>query len=161
MKIAAYPAMACISIGLFIANLFGYERCIEVSDHSIEIGLEKPNKTTRAWDSNLYKRGNLFLAGYANPIKPRADYDTSLENPDTIEHVEGEPYDDTDAETDTDGAHVQLISSSRYREYMRQDLISQLLTPQEQWKLIAYIVGALGVLMLINVVISLAAAGAF
>ena len=95
----------------------------------------------------------MFVSGYANPIKPTVNDNSELENHDTVnidESNEGEPEPDK---------NVSVIASSRFRTYMKQDLISQLLTPQEQWKLIAYAVGVLAVLMFFNVFVSMSAAG--
>jgi hypothetical protein len=139
-------------------ELLGYQLVVELSEHSIEIDLERPDKNKRAWDSSLYKSGNVFLDGYANPIKPTVKANDELENHDeaTITEGEGELPEGEREDPDTSAA---VIASSRFRTYMKQDLISQLLTPNEQWKLLAYAVGALGLVMLINVFISMSAAG--
>jgi hypothetical protein len=138
-------------------ELLGYQLAVEVSDHSIDIQLEKPNHEQRAWDTNLYSDGNLFVEGYANPIKPRVEYNEDLENPDTIDVEDGDPDEHTqDFESER---HVELISSPRYRDYMRQDLISQILTPDTRWKLLAYAVGVVAFLVVVNVMVSLSAAG--
>ena len=161
--IIGVPANWLLRKGRNLGNRLGYELAVDVSDHSIEIQMVRPNKDKRAWDHNLYTRGNLFCQGYANPIKPKVHYNQTLDDPDTVDVVMGDggvELDEEIAEKD-DGPHIELISSPRYRDYMRQDLISQLLTPQEQWKLLAYAVGALALVMLINLVVSLSAAGAF
>jgi len=125
-----------------------------------------PQTDTVAWDADHFKYGCVFAEGYANPIKPIVDYNEDLEEPDTIELAED--ADKRQAAADGGGEeggevveanHVELISSPRYRDYMRQDLISQLLNPREQWKLIAYGVIALAILMVLNVALSAAAAG--
>lgn len=136
-------------------ELVGYELVVELSEHSIEIELERPDKEKRAWDPSLYKSGNVFLSGYANPIKPQVRSNPTLENHDEATIKEGNGGGE-------DTEHVPaVIASSRFRTYMQQDLISQLLTPQERWKQILYALIIFGGLMLINVVISLSAAGAF
>lgn len=140
----------------------GLELAVELSEHSIEIEMEKPDEDTRAWDPDLYSNGNVFVQGYANPIKPRVQYNQALEEPSTIDVTEGDGegvQDDTD-DTD-DGPHLELISSGRYRDYMRQDLISQLLTPDAQWKLIAYAVLGMLVLQFIGIIVTLYATGTF
>lgn len=144
-----------------LANVLGCQLVIEGSDHSLETSFESPDKNSRAWDSDLYRRGQLYIKGYANPVKLSKNYDHELENPDTAELEESDKdFDDVDEELDKT-AHTELISSPRYREYMRQDLISQLLNPRAQWRLLAYAVIALGILMTANIIISAAAAGAF
>jgi hypothetical protein len=146
-------------------GIVGYELVVELSEHSIEIDLERPNKDKRAWDSSLYKTGNVFLSGYANPIKPVARSSPKLENHDKAELIEGEG-EETDGEEeqdteheDTDTVEAAVIASGRFKTYMKQDLISQMLTPNRQWKLVAYAVGVLALLVLVNVFISMSAAG--
>ncbi|WLW38201.1 hypothetical protein [Halorubrum spindle-shaped virus-BLv25] len=143
-----------------VAYAAGFKLQVVVSDHSVKIKFVKPDKDTRAWDSNLFKNANLFVQGYANPFKPRVEHNSKLENPDTIDIQEGEPDGEND-ETDGSNGDVSLIASSRYRDYMRQDLVSQLLTPKEQWKLIAYGVLAIGVLQFLAIIVTLYATGTF
>jgi hypothetical protein len=109
----------------------------------------------------MFKNANLFVDGYANPIKPGVEHNSKLENPDTVTVKEGEPDGDIDTEESTEGKEVDLIASSRYRDYMRQDLVSQLLTPKEQWKLIAYGVLALGALQFIVIAVVMYVNGTF
>lgn len=157
-------ANTMLGIARSTGKLFGLQLAIELSDHSIELSMEHVDKGERAWDTSLYKSGNVFVKGYSNPIKPRVEYHETLENPNTVAADEGnEDKEDAreDADTDADGPHVQLISSPRYRDYMRQDLISQLLTPDAQWKLLAYAVLAIGFFVVVNIIVSLSAAGAF
>jgi hypothetical protein len=164
MSYRAAPANWLIAAGRSLGRTLGCQLAVDVNDHSIELEMEVPSKDTRAWDTDLYRYGNLFVGSYANPIKPRVEYNEDLENPDEITHVEGEPEDAPHGESETDGedvGHVQLISSPRYRDYMRQDLISQLLTPQEQWKLIAYAVAGVIALQFVTMIIVLYATGTF
>lgn len=143
------------------ASAMGVRTKVELSDHSINVSYRLPDDDKRAWDRDLYKNGNVFVSGYANPIKPRVEHNEQLENPDTVDVAEGD-VDEEAAESEADGGpHVSLISSSRYRDYMRQDLVSQLLTPQEQWKLIAYGVLGLGILQFIAIIITLYGTGSF
>lgn len=150
-----------VSTGRSLGSTFGLQTAVVLSDHSIKVRMESPDKDTRAWDTNLYGNGNVFVEGYANPIKPRVEYHEQLENPNTVEVTEGDTDDTEASEDDADDTHVQLISSGRYRDYMRQDLISQLLTPDAQWKLIAYGVLALGVLQFFAICVTLYGTGAF
>ena len=131
----------------------GYQLVVELSDHSIDISMERPDKTERAWDDRLYKSGNVFLKGYANPIKPSIEPNDKLENHDEVD------IEESNERPTPESQHVSVISSSRFKTYMKQDLISQLLTPKEQWRIIAYAVGALALLMFINVAVSMSAAG--
>lgn len=157
----------------------GLELAVKVSDHSIELEMVDPGNTTEvAWDPHLYKNGNLFRQGYANPIKPIVNHSNELSQSDTVSgqvSLRGsvtEPKDlvsdggeEASASESEEGnpntPHAAIISSGRYRQYMHQDLISQILNPREQWRLIVFAVLALAGLMLINVLISLQISGAF
>lgn len=164
MSIRTTIANTLISTGRSLGRSGDAELAVDVSDHSISVAMEQPDKTQRAWDANLYRRGNLFVEGYANPVKPSVRQHKELATPDEATVIEGTADDQSDTEGDEtedtdDGPHVDLIASPRYRAYMRQDLISQLLNPRAQWRLIAYAVIALAVFMAVNIVVSLAAAG--
>jgi hypothetical protein len=195
MNLRETIANGIIGIGIAVGELMGLKQVVELSDHSIECGMEPVDKDRRAWDTSLYKNGNVFLSNYANPIKPRVNHNTELENPDSVYVDEGEPDERTQPATpkqehhglepeqegpqeppqetpsgerelthreanDTD-AHVGLISSSRYRDYMRQDLISQLLNPQEAWQTIVYALLAVGALQFLTIIVTLWATGSF
>lgn len=150
-------ANAFIASGRQLGKLMGLEMAVVVSDHSIEASMEKPDTDRRAWDTELYKSGNLFVSGYANPIKPRVRENPDLENPNTVDVEEGE----ADEEVEEEDGHAQLITSGRYREFMRQDLISQLLTPESRWNLLVWAVVCLGVLQFVAIIITLYATGSF
>ena len=140
------------------------ELAVVVSDHSITARMVDVDESKLAWDSDMYRYGNLYVEGYANPVKPTVETHTDLEEPDTASIDTSDVADEQPDEADTDytdSPHVSLISSPRYREYMRNDLISQLLNPRQQWRLIAYGIIALAIVMVINVVITLSAAGVF
>jgi len=125
----------------------------------IETTMADPDSDAHAWDPDQYRYGNSFRAGFANPVKPAVQYNKGLEEPSTVSQEVSDADDTDDGESDTDGPHIQMISSKRYQDYMRQDAISQLLTPSAKWRLIAYAVMGLGALMLINLLISLVGAG--
>jgi hypothetical protein len=140
------------------------ELAVVVSDHSITARMVDVDESKLAWDDDMYRYGNLYIEGYANPVKPTVKTHTELEEPDTASIEDSDASDqqhDADGTDDADSPHVSLISSPRYREYMRNDLISQLLNPRQQWRLIAYGIIALAIVMVINVVITLSAAGVF
>lgn len=163
-ELRATLAESLIGMGRSVGQSVGLELVVEVSDHSIELGMEEPNKTARAWDSDLYSSGNVFVSGYANPIKPRVEYRQELEEPDTVDVTEGDTDEregSEDEAEDEDEQHVQLISSGRYRDYMRQDLISQLLTPDAQWRTMVYAVIAVAALQFISIIVTLYATGTF
>ena len=161
MPIRETIANTLVQSGRSIGESVGLELAVELSEHSIELELEKPDEDTRAWDPSMYSGGNVFVEGYANPIKPRVNYHQELETPDTIDVEEGNKESEESEEKSEDEPHLELISSGRYRDYMRQDLISQLLTPDAQWKLIAYAVLAMCVLQFLGIIITLWATGSF
>lgn len=164
MSYRAIPVNWLLDFALALGDQVGLQRKVEVSDHSIDLSLQIPDHDERAWDTNMFRNGNLFVSGYANPIKPRTRHHKDLENPDTVEVEEGDVSDAEDAEgaeTADDGPHVELISSSRYRDYMRQDLVSQLLTPSEKWRLLAYGILGVGCLQFFTMIIVLYATGGF
>ncbi len=156
----AAPMNYSLSLAESVAYVAGFKLRVIISDHSVKIKFVRPDKDTRAWDTNLFKNANVFVKGYANPIKPTVEHNSKLENPDTIDHREGEPDEET-SETDGSDREVSLIASSRYRDYMRQDLVSQLLTPKEQWKLIAYGVLAVGILQFLSIIVTMYVTGTF
>lgn len=134
----------------------GCELVVEVSDHSIKTTMEVPDTSKRAWDGNLFRRGQLFVKGYANPIKPRIIRHDDREELDEVDVEEGDGA--ADAEDDR---RLELIPSTRYREYLNQHLISELVNPQEQWQLLVYGIIALGVLLFVNMIVTLHATGSF
>jgi hypothetical protein len=159
MTIRGTIATTLLQYSRVFGRMLGCQLAVETSEHSIQTTMEVPNQDDRAWDPGLFKHGNLFVAGYANPVKPSVKVNKELETPDVVEVDEGDPAKMED--TDDDPAHAQLISSARYRKYMRQDLISQLLTPKEQWRLIAYGVMAVAGMQLLTVAVILWATGSF
>lgn len=157
-------ANAFIDFGRKTGRTFGYELAVVASDHSLNVRMVNPrNHNDRAWDPDLYRYGNLFVSGYANPVKLKVDYHQELENPNQIE-VDGGTTTATAEDAsregqDGDGVHADVISSPRYREYMRQDLISQVLNPQEQWKKLLYAIAGVGVLSALTLMFTLSSAG--
>lgn len=169
--IREFIANSLIAAGIALGSATGLQKVVELSDHSIQIEMEQPDESNRAWDQSMFKNGNVFINGYSNPVKPRVRQHTGLENPDVAEVEEGEPGDvdvdqpqleaggdDSSDETDT---HAQLITSSRYRDYMRQDLISQLLTPESRWNKMLYGIIAVAALQFMTIIITLYATGSF
>lgn len=143
---------ALISFGRRLARADGSEVAVDLSSHSISIKMMRPDKEQRAWDPDLYHSGNVFLNEYANPIKPISRPNKELEEPDTVDCVVPDGGEER---------HVEMISSERYGAYMKQDLISQLLNPQEKWRLLAYAILGVGFLTVCTLMASLSAAGAF
>lgn len=142
-----------LSIGRSIGNSLGCELAVDVSGHSIETRMVVPGSDDgRAWDDSLYVSGNLFLGDYANPIKPVAEHNDGIDNPDEVTIQEAEVV-----ETD---AHVSVISSARYRMFMIQDLVSELLNPSERLTKIQWAIIGLAGMMLMTLVVNIAIAAA-
>lgn len=133
-------------------NMLGCELSVDAGGQTLDAKMVPP-KTTKevAWDDNLYVKGNLFVGDYANPIKPSVDYNEGLENPDTV-GVEA-------SEDSEDSAHVSVISSPRYRLFMMQDLVSQLLNPSERLTVIQWVlIGIAGMLLVALILLTVVAA---
>lgn len=168
MSYREIPVNMMLATAEAMGSAMGLKRKVEISDHSVTVEMTNPDQDSRAWDLDMFKRTNVFVRGYANPIKPVVDYNEQLENPDTVDVDDSDVADDdtdgngdeTDAEDD-DGHHVSLISSARYRDYMRQDLVSQLLTPQEKWRLLAYGIMGAALLVLFDTIITVYVNGGF
>lgn len=154
MALRTWCGNLLLNVGRKMARADGRELAVDLSDHSIHIEMIRPSRDDVAWDDDFYRYGNLFMDGYANSIKPRVRRNKELEDPDEVDV-------DVSDEAAADGGHVEMISSSRYADYMKQDLISQLLNPKEQWRLLAYGIIALGVLQFFGIIITLYVAGGF
>lgn len=164
-------ANSLIAAGRTLGKMSGLELKVELNDHSINVDMVQPDQDRWAWDPDLYKSGNVYVSGYANPIKPRVEQNQNLDTPNVVTRAnpdEQPEHDDDDDvisgdgdSTAEDSTHVQLISSGRYREFMRQDLISQLLTPESRWNLLVWAVVALGVLQFIAIISTFWATGSF
>jgi hypothetical protein len=152
-------ATRIIGFGRKIGRSFGYELAVVVSDHSIKLKMVNPDNTEqRAWDDNLYRHGNVFMSGYANPIKPKVEQHSGLENKDRARLHDTVTVPDG-GEEQAERVHTQLMSSGRYQDYMLQDLISQVLNPQEQWKKLFYAVIGTAVIASLSLIASASAAG--
>lgn len=144
-----------IGFGRKLGRNFGYRMAVDQSGHTLQAHMVNPNAGDRAWDPDMFRHGNLFISGYANPVKLSIDYEPELEEPSTVDVKESDVV-------ETDGgeeAHKAVISSPRYREYMRQDLIAQLLNPEEQWKKLMYAILAVIGLSIMNTALAASAAG--
>lgn len=133
-------------------NMLGCELAIDSGGQTLDAKMAVPKKTKDvAWDDNLYVKGNLFVGDYANPIKPSVNYNEGLENPDTV-GVEA-------SENGEDDAHVSVISSPRYRLFMMQDLVSQLLNPSERLTMIQWVlIGIAGMVLMMLILLLVIAA---
>lgn len=130
-----------------IGQALGTELVVELSEHSIETKMEVPDTDQRAWDDDLYRTGQLYYSGYANPFKPvirEADDREELDEPDVEE---------SDVAADEDDASVGMMPSRRYRAYLDQHLISELVRPEDRWQLLVYAVLAIGFLQMVTIAV--------
>lgn len=149
MSLRSSIANWLIARGRKLGRGAGAEMMVSVDDHKINAKMVHPsNQEDKAWDHNLYERGNVFVEGYANPIKPAVEEREDLEDPDTV-----------DVRVSGDDDHIKLISSPRYHKFMQQDLIDSLLTPQEKWRRLAFLILGIGGLLLLNMGMNIYASG--
>lgn len=157
----AWLANKFIGFGRKMGRGDGREIMVDLSEHSIHVQMADPDDENLAWDDSLYKYGNVFLEGYANPIKPTVERHDTLDKPDRAELDAGDESGAQDDSADADDGHVKLISSARFGEFMRQQLIESLLNPREQWRLLMYGIIAVGALQIMTWAILLWATGSF
>lgn len=150
--IRTYLGNWMISTGRSLARSDGREMAVTLSEHSIGATMVDPSEDATAWDEDLYRHGNVFYRGYANPIKPRVNHNDKLENPDEIDNAHA---------TEVDEGHVKLISSSRFGDFMRQNLIGELLNPRSHWKMVMYLIAGNIVITFLTIIMVLYANGSF
>lgn len=149
-------ANGVMSMARSVGNLLGCEVAVMAGGQELDINMVRPSTDGElAWDDTMYVAGNLYHDKYANPVKLTANVNASLEDPDT---VGVEASDDIDVDQ-SDEPHVSVISSERYKLYMVQDLVSQLLNPSERLKQIAIVMAIMGAFVLLQFVLILAIAG--
>ena len=129
-------------MGRSVGNMMGCELAVDVSGHSIETKMVPPEPNSqRAWDDDLFVKGNLFVNDYANPVKPVVEHKEGIDDPDQVE-----------LETSDEGessVHTSVISSKRYGLFMMQNLVSELLNPSERLTTIQWIlVGIAGMMLM-------------
>jgi len=154
--------------GRRMGRLLGRELVVEQSDHSLQLSMEKPDNDRRAWDNDQFTRGQLYRRGYANPVKIEVDHNPGIGNKDTVEVTDGgdataTEFSDEEGEggEEQEDRSVEVIASERYRQFMEQDLISQLLNPKEQWEKLVYGLIGIGSLQFLSIVVTLWATGSF
>lgn len=128
---------------------------VSVSDHDIKVKMVDTDKQDHAWDHDLYKSGGIFYRGHANPLKIRLNQKEGMAEKDTVELEESE-QDDSDNNT-----HVEVMSSNRYRKFMYQSLIQDLVNPTENWKKLVYGLIGVGVLQFLTIIVVLVSTGSF
>lgn len=116
---------AVITFARRTAQSIGTELVVEQDDHSINLSMEVPNKSKRAWDRDLFHRGQLYRTGFANPVKIGVERGEGIQDEDKVNQSVG-PDETT------------VMASQRYQDYMEMDMVEALLNPQEQWRYILY-----------------------
>lgn len=151
MGLRSLIASGALNTGRKIGHALGCELVIETSPHSLETSMEPPNKTNRAWDPDFWKSGQLYVAGYANPVKPVVERHIDQGDQDQVK-VQSDDLED-------DERHTAIVSSTMYRTYQDQHLASELILPSEQWKRIFYAVVGLGLLMMFSLGVQVMGSG--
>lgn len=149
MGFRSYLATAALNAARSFGNALGCELMVETSDHSLHTKMTVPDTTTKAWNPNLWKRGQLFVRGYANPVKPYVERHIDQGDQDKVNVVSAELEDEED--------HVSIVSDTMYRMYQDQHLASELMLPAEKWKRIFYALLAVGGLVVLTLGLNLAA----
>lgn len=95
-----------------IHGKLGYERKIIIGEHKIHVLYKKKGHTGKySGNSNFYANGEIYLKGYANPIK--------------ISPVE-----------ENTNSEVDLVASPKYRNAVRNKIVTQALnTPTNEYSL--------------------------
>lgn len=100
------------SVNDSIHGKFGYERKIVISNHKIHVLYKKKGHTGKySGKSGFYANGEIYLKGYANPIK--------------ISPAEEKANDE-----------IKLVASDKYQNAVRNKIVSQALnTPSNEYTL--------------------------
>lgn len=94
-----------IGLGETLAYFGGNKLKITLDEHQIDIDVVNPlDVEDVAYDTNHYVNGNIFIDGYSNPVKHKFD----------------------EAEEE-----VELVSSMRYKPYMNNKLLEDLIKSTE------------------------------
>lgn len=153
-----------IGFGRSLGRADGRELAVELSGHSIRASMMDPDNDSVAWDPDMYKHGNVFVQGYANPIKPVVHRRDQLDQPDTIDVLEAaentaQDVAAGDGDEEAEAGYTKLISSKRYSLAIKQHLIEQLIRPQQYWQKLLIGIVAVAILLVINIMLSASAAG--
>jgi hypothetical protein len=164
MSFRTFIANKIIGFGRRIGRSNSSELKVTLSDHSIDVRMVDTDIDELYWDDNLYKFGNVFPAGYSNPIKVSVDHKPEISKPDTVEVEESKPDTEPDSkeggEGEEDSAHVSVMSTKRYKMFMKQTLASDLLNPKEQLDKLMYAIIGVAVLQFVTMVLLAFTSGA-
>lgn len=90
-----------------MSEAIGNEIAVVITPHKIKLKFIDPDSTDYAWDESLFTSGNLFLEGFANPVKPKI--------PDNEDKAESE-------------YNLELIESKRYKKLMDNKLMDDVIS---------------------------------
>lgn len=114
---------------------FGYERKIVIGEHKLHVVYKKKGHTGKySGKSNYYANGELYLKGYANPIKIKP--------------------------SEAEDKEIDLVSSQEYRNAVKNRIVQQALnTPDDSYdlaeKLLMGLLGLVGMAIAGGVVVYL------
>lgn len=145
-----------MSTGMGLGHALGCEETVELSRHSIDLSMRVPGtREGQAWDSQLYKRGNVFVEGYANPIKPAPVHTADMAEADDIWLIEGE------TDVSTEDMELGMIPSYQYQHDLDQSMLSQMVNPQKELQKLLYVLVAIIVLQFMTLIAMLYVNGGF
>jgi hypothetical protein len=146
-------ATSALGAARIFGRTLGCELEVTVDNQRIQTVMRPPGShSARVWDPDMYYRGNLYLRGYANPVKPGVDVELDPSELDrgTIEVSEGsrEAFADggerVEALPVVEDEHARLMSSKLFKKHMDNHMISELVTPDEKWNKIFMAILILG-----------------
>lgn len=97
MTVMGQILTALIGIARSTAHALGYQTAVVLSEQTVKVKILDPDSENVAWDPSHYLNTNVFLSSYANPVEPEV----------------------------SDG-EVSLVPSERYKRYMDQHLLTEL-----------------------------------
>lgn len=92
-----------------VARAVGLELEVVLTEHKIKTKMQNPDKTDKFWNSKIWTNGNIYLKDYANPV--------NIEISDIENHSHKED----------DSVDADLITTERYKTFMEQSLIDDML----------------------------------
>lgn len=99
-------ATSAVGISRSLSRALGNELAVIITPHKIKLRMVDPDNTDKNWDESMFTHGNMYLQGFANPVKPQI--------PDT----------EDDAKQSQD---LELIESERYKTVMEQSLVNNII----------------------------------
>jgi len=139
--VASWLVGTSISIG----RSLGADVAVTLDNQTVDVDMVVPgSEDGRVWDGELYAKGMVYYAGYANPIKPVVSKDSDVEKRDTALVYTN----------DDGGPYTEMMVSERYKTHMSNHMISELVTPDEKWNKVVLGMVLLGALIMVSSLIS-------